>query len=304
MTSSDNLTILTRNDFMSYKPLPDPPGLKICDWISDKYEHIFETYACFHDTSFVVAPPPHILQAKQVADAKTHHHGRGRGGRGGGGGSSKKSSSNQAPFNIPLPPPRRPKDPAKAIMGLLNVINTDNFGRVFMKMRLYLDRDNIEHVVMSILEKCCIATIYVNVYIKLLEDLAVLFNIRDVIIKFVQNAHKAIEFVEKEGEDQYDQFCRIQKQKLYVQGQNVTIIKLTKAGFIGLDMLKRYASYFIKEVTQETREYYLDIYLNALLELQRSYRHLIVNPNELCKQIHTESPRLKFLVQSLGSKPY
>ena len=184
-------------------------------------------------------------------------------------------------------------------MGLLNVINTDNFGRVFMKIRLYLDRDNIQQVVLSILEKCCVATIYVNVYIKLLEDLSVLFDIRDIIVRFVQNAHTAIAFKEKEGEDQYDQFCRMQKQKLYVLGQNVTIIKLTKASLIGMDMLKWYASHFLREIVQEQREYYLDIYLNVVLEIQKSYRHMIARPEELMKQIQTTSPRLKFLVQSL-----
>jgi len=276
------VTIVPISDFIARRHLERSQD----SYIYEKYEGLFKKYACFlepytpvYHTS-LAAVPPHItpktsgsFYGRKKQPKGTHHH----------------------------QPQRRPicKDPARVITGYLNVINVENYSRVFMKIRLLLDHQNINSIVRDILQKCWTATIFINVYIKLLADISAIYNIYDTILECVVDNINRFEF-KNNVPDSYDLFCEKQKHKMFVLGLNITLIKLSIAGLISQDVLKNYVRIFENRILTENDEYTMDIILHILLEICKSYRGIIECPKDLASRIKSDIPRIRFLIQELA----
>jgi len=257
-------------------------------YIADKYDTLFKTYPCFLETPPVpyiphIPPQYHSKPSPPFYGRKRHHH------------VSKSAVHGHSQQQ------RRPicKDPSRIITGYLNVINVENYSRVFMKIRLLLDNDNVHHMVKEILQKCWTATIYINVYIKLLSDISTIYNIHQTLFDCVMENIARFEF-KSDIPDSYDLFCEKQKHKMFVLGLNITLIKLSKAGLISHDVLKNYVDLFEKRISKETDEYTIDIILHIFLEICKSYRGIIEDPQALASTIHSDIPRIRFLIQELA----
>ena len=257
--------------------------------ICDKYDALFNTYACFSEITYLHLTPPATIPAPHHGKAVSQYYPR------------KRYNTSKSHPHTPSITQRRPicKDPSRIIHGYLNVINVENYSRVFMKIRLLLDNDNIHHIVREILQKCWTATIFINVYIKLLSDISTIYNIQNTLLDYVMQNINCFEF-KSDIPDSYDLFCEKQKHKMFILGLNITLIKLSKAGLIPPDVLKNYIQMFEKRICQERDEYTMDIILHILLEMCKSYRGIIENPQELAKRIHSDIPRIRFLIQELA----
>ena len=66
---------------------------------------------------------------------------------------------------------RKPKDLNKIILGILNVLNNDNYHKMFTKIRLMKNEHNISKIILEILDKCSIQVFYLNIYMRLIEDI-------------------------------------------------------------------------------------------------------------------------------------
>jgi len=225
-------------------------------------------------------------------------------------GGSQPVSSQPPPFLIA----HKDKDPLRIIMGLLNVINTDNYSKIFQKLRLLVDYSNLERVIHAILEKCCIATIFVTVYIKLIEDIGTLYKLSNIVTIWASQSTAKILYTPvvvssvspasasaTSASDQYDEFCKMQKHKLHVAGLNTTMIKLAKAPLIPLEVLKSYKEFIMKNINGD--EHNLDTCLNCLIELKKAYKEIVtkrdLNHVSTLIDLNKVPHRIRFLVQEL-----
>ena len=303
------LTVVSVSDFFARKPYAVANQS-----ITDKYANLVKTYACFNDAD-PQPTPPHVLAAQAIHKQQnklkpqqhqcrpTHHNHRG-------------GRRPYPPLQVVTTPPpfltpHKDKDPIRIIMGLLNVINTDNYSKIFQKLRLLIDYSNIAKVIEAILEKCCIATIFVTVYIKLIEDIGTLYKLNGVVIDWAKQASTKILYMpvatassaQTSASDEYDEFCRMQKHKLYVAGLNTTMIKLAKAPLISLDILKSYTEFILKNILDYSTEHNLDICLNCMIEMRKAYKDALSpgDINAIKSNIDTTTVphRIRFLLQEL-----
>ena len=279
------INILTKKEFVAKANTANE-----INTINEKYLTIFAKYNCFND----VVAQSFVPQSSSSQHFKPFY----------GSGSKKQyvgkfhTSHASHPCNI-----RKPlsKDIIHSIIGFLNVINTDNYNKIFSKIRIGLERNNVEFVTKTILEKCCTATIFVNVYIKLMDDINNIYTNKHIIQDHVISFRSRVKFEQSNNHcDAYDLFCKKQKHKLFVIGMNTTVIKLCKAGLIDWDILKSHYDHFQEIVLTADNEYDLDLGINIIIDLAKAYKILLPNPQELAAMIQTEIPRLRFLVQTLS----
>lgn len=267
------LNVITRSEFHACRGLVSTNA----DSITSRYAELQARYACFSEIPAATAPCSLPVRTYQPSYVKR-----------------------------PIPcKPRKThgsRDPSRAIVGFLNVINTDNYSKILSKLRLIIDRSNIESMTKTIMEKCYIATIFVNVYIKLLQDLNNLYPIQPIIEAMVSEATDRFEFVadEVESDDAYDVFCKKQKHKLMIMGMNTTIIKLCKSSLIPKELLVQYFSFFENVIKTKTDEYSLDLGINIVIALLKGYKDLADDPASLADAIRCKVPRIKFLIQELS----
>ncbi len=251
--------------------------------IAEKYNSLFLTYPCFKECP---TQHHHCNTTNKFPYPQTNgsHH-------------RKKINNNH---KYPTHNSRKcARDPSRAIISYLNVINIDNYSRVYTKIRLLLDATNVASIVGDILQKCWTATIYVNVYIKLLTDINTIYDIKSTVFEVVSKNIERFEF-KSNIPDSYELFCEKQKHKAFFLGLNITLIKLCKAELVSHKVLKDYATQFENRVLIEKEEYHLDITLHILLELCKSVQGIVSDPNSLALKIECEIPRLKFLIQELA----
>jgi len=272
------VTIVPISDFLKRREVAvlDPS-------VGEKYQIIFKKYPCFTEATTSISS---CSSSKPAYIANLHHRKKLTSG-------PHKYHGHTGNYN------KKPiKDPSRAIIGYLNVINIDNYSRVYTKIRLLLDNDNVALIVRDILHKCWTATVFVNVYIKLLADINTIYDIKNTIHQVVTQNIDRFEF-KSNISDSYELFCEKQKHKSFMLGLNMTLIKLCKADLISPSVLKDYASSFENRVISENEEYHLDIMIHILIELCKSMQGLIRDPKYLASQINCNIPRIKFLIQEL-----
>ena len=260
------VSIVSPNEFLARKNI-------IHDSLIKKYETMYNNYNCFLcEHAINVAPNP----------KKKHNH-------------------------QPRPPISRRvnKDPAKAIVAFLNIINMDNFNKVFTKLRLIIDNNNLNMIIATILDKCCKSSFFINVYVKVLLDLQHFYEIKSIITGFAKTAIYKIDLLKEDLDDNsYEVFCALQKHKSYVLGVATTITKLYSAELIDSYIFTNFCQVFINrlESLQNDNEYLLDLYLNVLVEVSKCNKNFIKEHmnQELVEHINECGiPRIKFLLQSL-----
>ncbi len=261
------VSIVLPNEFLARKEYANESHLK-------KYEAIFNGYNCFLSEHTIGVTPN---------SKKKHNH------------------SIRPPINR-----RINKDPTKAIIAFLNIINLDNFNKVFSKLRLIIDNNNLNMIILTILEKCCKSSFFINVYIKLLIDLQHFYDIKSNITGFAKTAIYKIDMIKdnNNNDKEYDIFCALQKHKSYVLGIATTITKLHSAALIEPHHFANFCQVFISrlESLHKNEEYLLDLYLNVLVEVSKSNKDYIkkhMTEDLIDHIISCQIPRIKFLLQGL-----
>jgi len=175
----------------------------------------------------------------------------------------------------------RRKPIEKIILGILNIINNDNYDKILNKLRLVATEENITSIINEILNKCCSQFFFMKVFLKLIIDLVnvtgyheiMMVNINNFIDSFVINNEylyiKELEDKNKNKKTDYDNFCNNQKHKSYTLSKNLLIFELLKTGICtGID-IDRYILYFFDNLKNTTTEdhYHTDLLLNILLDI-------------------------------------
>lgn len=213
--------------------------------LETKYNQLFQQYNCFSDNAVV------IIQANPVPQRHGHGHG-----------SRKAVSASSAGAQQHK---REPKTVRRYIMGILNVINADNYSKLMLKAKMYITRENLKEIFQEILEKCASQIFYLHVYSMLIRDLMASLSDaeRDIALETIDgfanrfaNEYGYILSVPKTN-DSYHDFCMVQKQKMTIAARNQMILEfMTKTDFVKAIEAREY-------VRKIEREFFEQIYKNV-----------------------------------------
>lgn len=197
--------------------------------IFKKYDDIFKKYPCFSNTQINLFVPPKNDYSSRGHELRESFKGNSR---------YNNYNNKKSHFNDEKPPyaDRKPKDLNKIILGILNVLNNDNYHKMFTKIRLMKNEHNICKIIVEILDKCSIQVFYLNIYMKLIEDIVNVCNdteskiavesINKFVNNYIDNTEWMNEYVIIEKEDDYNSFCNIQKLKSLLIAKNMMINRL------------------------------------------------------------------------------
>jgi len=188
--------------------------------IFKKYDDLFKKYQCFSNTQINLFVPP-----------KNDYSFKGN--------SRYNNYNKKIHFNDERPSyadNRKPKDLNKIILGVLNVLNNDNYHKMFTKIRLMKNEHNICKIIVEILDKCSIQVFYLNIYMRLIEDIVNVCNdieskiaiesINKFVNSYIDNTEWMNEYVVIEKDDDYNSFCNSQKLKSLLIAKNMMVNRL------------------------------------------------------------------------------
>lgn len=262
-----DIAIVKPNDFYKRK------GVVIDKDIQERYKKLFQDYNCFSDNAIIVIQPNH----KPLPPRKHASH------------------------------RKEPKTIKRFMMGLLNVINIDNYQKLLLKTKMYINHENTKEIFEEILEKCSSQVFYMHIYFSLMRDLMNSFNESEREIALQVILSFADEFM-KDGyvlkmptgsHDSYHDFCMVQKQKMNILSRNMMMLEfMTKTDYLKsvdtasyADMIKQE---FFKQLPINTEA--ADVLLQSMIEMAR---HGLVSA---CKEEYASiqvNSKLKFLIADL-----
>lgn len=203
--------------------------------IGKKYQEIYTKYSCF---SAQTNAPVHGKFNNHQENGGFHGH-KGR----------SNYFNRKAPNREDERPAisRKPKDITRLLMGILNVINRNNYNKMLNKIRLLKTEGNISLIIDEILKTCTLQTFYISIYMKLLHDImehcseGEKTKVRESFAKFVAIYMDNTEWLMKnspiENED-YSAFCDFQKTKNIILAKNMVIMELTKTFALSVNLNK------------------------------------------------------------------
>lgn len=122
----------------------------------------------------------------------------------------------------------------RKLKGLLNIINKNNYKKVIIKIKSLITVDNAKDVYEILLATTCTQVFYIAIFINIIMDLTEHMNetkqICDIVLsEFIENFIYNREYIvmsNVENQEDYDIFCRQQKQKCLITAKNLVIIEL------------------------------------------------------------------------------
>jgi len=186
--------------------------------IKEKYKLLFDKFECFSN----------IIQRNNIKKHHHHHH------------------------HISLPNPnKKPKDITRTITGLLNILNNTNYNKIFMKLKLQIQNDNIVYIMNEILNKSVLQIFYLDIYTKLITDIINFFYNKELLYEILKNFILSYlcehNFDISEENIEYNDFCLNQKKKLGIISTNKLILNIIKCypHIMDIKVYSRYIDNFI-----------------------------------------------------------
>lgn len=206
-----DIIVIERDQFILLRKLYEQnPSL----WA--KYENIYKTYACFNTT--IVITPKNTYSLKQ------------------------NKTNQKVDISRRICKERVVKDIDRTLMNIMNILNEKNYNKMLSRIRIIKDEENIQKIVHLILKMCSHQLIYIDLYMKFLNDIkdysnsTELYIINNTINEYCNNFIKNREWIIDSPIDNYDWFCDYQKLKIKVLSINIIIFKLFKMFNIDIDI--------------------------------------------------------------------
>lgn len=187
-----------------------------------------------------------------------------------------KKYNKNATYNIK----RVHKDIKRSLMGLLNIINTENYKIIFEKVKFLIKQENLNTIIVEILHKSCLQVFYLHVFTRLIKDIINICGISekktiyDTICLYVSDFLQKREYIFKCDStvevEPYAMFCMIQKHKMLIQNKNILIVEMFKNSLITDMNVEQYISFIFGELqTSYENELHMDILVQILLDIGR-----------------------------------
>jgi hypothetical protein len=134
------------------------------------------------------------------------------------------------------------KDVKRVMKGLMNIINKNNYRKVFNKVKLLLCEDNVGVVIAIILETACLQVFFLSIFYQLLEDVLALLDtqhtlqvangvINEYIDTFIDKAEYMFCASDTSSHHPYMLFCMQQKHKSVSSSRNLVVLELIQHNF-------------------------------------------------------------------------
>jgi hypothetical protein len=235
-----------------------------------KYTELFKKYNCFSNNQ------PIIHHKHKIIKHYNHHH------------------------------PIRETNIKKQILGILNLINNSNYLKLFNKIKIIINIDNIKYIISEILNKCCLQIFYVHVFMKLFINIYEISQkdekdiIIDTVNTYVNNFINNKEYILSESViiNAYDYFCFVQKHKSLINAKNIIILELFKYNILLLKQID-YIEFITKELNICICESHIELLLNMLLEIHRSLPIYELDIDYQLILDKTKNQKIKFMVDDL-----
>ena len=289
--TDDDIIIIKPVDFYSRKDIVHdvPSTIKI----KEKYAKLFQDYICFSDTAVVVIQPnlPFKIIKKTYNNSHQGHH-------------SQHASQHASQHHR-----KEPKTVKKVITGILNVMNSDNYKKMLLKIKIYINNSNIHEIFTEIIDKSISQIFYIKNYINLIKDLTQSLIEPDktigieIINKFIFNFINEKQYILDISpiSDTYNNFCKTQKMKTTILSKHTMIIELFQhTNLISHDTLTMQDYCYL--IYNSFMEYIninndiADILLQMLIELSKQGQKFNC---EYFKTITVNNSKINFLIQDL-----
>jgi hypothetical protein len=210
----------------------------------------------------------------------------------------------------------------RQLQGLLNVINTNNFSKIFNKLKIYVNEDVLDLITDVILDTACCQVFYISIFYNLLMEIRNYVNdtgksiIDNQISRYV-NDYIADELYlyKSQGiittpENKYHEFCIVQKHKCLATSRNHVVMEIIKNKNVNDWTLQTYCDNLCYTITnleysivEDSLEVNVDILISMIKDLKQKDRSIRISTNALnnIKTLLNNSQRLKFMVEDIAN---
>jgi len=336
--SAQDIIYITPTEFNAVKDT-----IAVCQKIETIYKNLCSEYDCF--------TKPELVQSKFNTHTHTHHktsyhnesgntHKNYRGKSFHGHSSTKKHSGqnyerrpqqlgNAAACCLQRPQINRMnvagsdandpyKDVKRVMKGLMNIINKNNYRKVFNKVKLLLCEDNVGVVVTIILETACLQVFFLSIFYQLLEDVLALLDtqhtlqvangiINEYIDTFIDKAEYMF-CASNSSHHPYMLFCMQQKHKSVSSSRNLVVLELIQHNFSSHWTVQGYCNRLLEKLgalnesmqLDSNTELNTDIIVGLIKEIKNKCSETVIDFNHLknIKGLESNS-RVRFMVEDL-----
>lgn len=334
--SAQDIIYITPTEFNAVKDT-----VTVCQKIETIYKNLISQYDCF--------TKPELVQAKfsthtnhktsyHHESGNTHKNYRGKSFHGHGHNhnhnhnlSTKKRTQHQNLSNVCCERPQINrknassiedndpyKDVKRVMKGLMNIINKNNYRKVFNKVKLLLCEDNVGVVIAIILETACLQVFFLSIFYQLLEDVLALLDtqstlqvahgiINDYIDTFIDKAEYMF-YASDSSHHPYMLFCMQQKHKSVSSSRNLVVLELIQNNFSSHWTIQSYCNRLLENLgslnesiqVNNDIELNTDIIVGLLKEIKNKCSETVIDFNHLknIKGLDSNS-RVRFMVEDL-----
>lgn len=326
--SVQDIIYITPTEFKNCKK-----DLIVCEKIIETYKKLLNTYDCFTKPDLVLLKFPTTtknnkhnspLDTNKPHKNKSYYHNNTK--------HYHNSTKNVIPYSSSHKRPQLKalnfgsNEPNAAIkrqlQGLLNVINTNNFNKIFNKIKIYVNEDVLDLITDVILDAACCQVFYISIFYNLLMEIRNYVNdtgksiIDNQISRYVNDyisdelyLYKSQETV-FEPENKYHEFCIVQKHKSLATSRNHVVMEIIKNKHVTDWTLQTYCDNLCYTITnleytivEDSLEINVDILISMIKDLKQKDKSIRISSNAInnIKTLLNNSQRLKFMVEDIAS---
>ena len=324
--SVQDIIYITPTEFKNCKN-----DLIVCEKIVETYKKLLNTYDCFTKPDLVLLKFPTTTKNNKHNSNydnnkshknKTHYH------------NNNKHYNNNVKHVIPYSSSHKlpqlkalssdePIDVIKRqLQGLLNIINTNNFSKIFNKLKIYVNEDVLDLITDVILDTACCQVFYISIFYNLLMEVRNDVNetgksiIDNQISRYVNDyIGDELYLYKSQGtlaapENKYHEFCIVQKHKCLATSRNHVVMEIIKNKHVSDWTLQTYCDNLCYTITnleytilEDSLEVNVDILISMIKDLKQKDKNIRISSNALnnIKTMLNNSQRLKFMVEDIAS---
>lgn len=172
----------------------------------------------------------------------------------------------------------------RSFVVLWNKMNQTNYPNISQRVKLLVNKDNIQLVIKDILEHAILHAIYRKCFINLLKDMVQTGNkddVQQVISEYVKNFldnKKYIMNIILEDGNSYDIFCNMTKHKQSMLNTNSLVLDISKDKSLEKSInILNYKDKLTDSLDEVDDEFHVDLLLNLIIEVFDSYPEIFNN---------------------------
>ena len=207
----------------------------------------------------------------------------------------------------------------RQLKGFLNVINKNNFNKVFNKVKPLIVDENIPIIAEVILDTACNQVFYFEIFYNMLMDVMNLATdagkvlIQEHMKAFVNSFIGDEQYLYKgiESENKYHEFCLLQKHKCLATSRNLVVVELIKNMHCSDWSIQSYCDNLLSTIANidyrldsRNTESNIDIIISMIKDLKAREPYVKITQTHIAnlRTLLNNSQRLKFAVDDIAKQ--